>query len=147
MKCPQKIFILLIVLLSSSLSLAGNGDSLKGKYGINDPRNPKCPCHNYQKLADDEYKILLAKLNKDSKQIDNGFAVQNQPIPNNDSDISGTSSNGNYNIKKKRSSWSERFKAKKKMKKHTRWRRLKESFHHGFWKRHPNADSCFKWRK
>lgn len=26
------------------------------QYDINDPRNPNCPCHKYQKMADDEYK-------------------------------------------------------------------------------------------
>jgi hypothetical protein len=33
-------------------------------FDINDPRNPHCPCHKYQKLADDEYKRLLRKGNK-----------------------------------------------------------------------------------
>lgn len=34
-------------------------DSLSVQYPIDDPRNPECPCHQYQKLADDEYKRLL----------------------------------------------------------------------------------------
>ena len=33
-------------------------------YPITDPRNPQCPCHKYQKLADDEYKKLLRTGNK-----------------------------------------------------------------------------------
>lgn len=33
-------------------------------YNINDPRNPNCPCHKYQKLADDEFKNLLANSDK-----------------------------------------------------------------------------------
>jgi hypothetical protein len=32
-------------------------------YPINDPRNPDCPCHKYQKLADEEFKKLLASSN------------------------------------------------------------------------------------
>ncbi len=36
-------------------------DSTKTKYELNDPRNPNCPCHKYQKLADEEFK----RLNKD----------------------------------------------------------------------------------
>ena len=32
----------------------------QSSYPINDPRNPDCPCHKYQKLADEEYKKLLA---------------------------------------------------------------------------------------
>ena len=37
------------------------GDSLKAKYNINDPRNPHCPCHQYQKLADEEFARLQNK--------------------------------------------------------------------------------------
>src|ERR1051326_720750 len=37
------------------------GDSVKGKYDINDPRNPHCPCHQYQKLADEEFARLQHK--------------------------------------------------------------------------------------
>lgn len=33
------------------------------RYPLNDPRNPNCPCHKYQKLADEEYKKLLANAN------------------------------------------------------------------------------------
>lgn len=32
----------------------------QSSYPINDPRNLDCPCHKYQKLADDEFKKLLA---------------------------------------------------------------------------------------
>lgn len=37
-------------------------------YPINDPRNPNCPCHKYQKLADEEYKKLLAQNNAVSNE-------------------------------------------------------------------------------
>ena len=29
-------------------------DSSKKSFDLNDPRNPQCPCHKYQKLADEE---------------------------------------------------------------------------------------------
>ncbi len=32
-------------------------------YPITDPRNPHCPCHKYQKLAEEEFKNLLATNN------------------------------------------------------------------------------------
>ena len=32
-------------------------------FDLNDPRNPNCPCHKYQKMADDEF-IKLQKKNK-----------------------------------------------------------------------------------
>lgn len=44
----------------TTMAFAG-GDSTKTKFPLDDPRNPDCPCHKYQKLADDEYKKLLAK--------------------------------------------------------------------------------------
>ncbi len=43
---------------------SGKGDSLKNKYNINDPRNPDCPCHIYQKKAEREYKKLLKNQEK-----------------------------------------------------------------------------------
>jgi len=36
-------------------------DSTKQQYALNDPRNPDCPCHKYQKLAEEEYNELLKK--------------------------------------------------------------------------------------
>jgi len=38
-------------------------DNNKQEYYLNDPRNPDCPCHKYQKMADDEFK----KLQKNTK--------------------------------------------------------------------------------
>jgi len=49
------IFFFVNVVFSQSLP---TGQA--GSYPINDPRNPDCPCHKYQKLADEEYKQLLA---------------------------------------------------------------------------------------
>ena len=43
--------------LKSNISI-NPGDSAKNKYDINDPRNPHCPCHQYQKLANEEYARL-----------------------------------------------------------------------------------------
>lgn len=42
----------------SSFFLIANSpnDSLKQTYPLNDPRNPNCPCHKYQKLAEDEFR-------------------------------------------------------------------------------------------
>ena len=48
------------------------GDSAKNKYDINDPRNPHCPCHQYQKLADEEYAKLQSKEKKGIVSILNG---------------------------------------------------------------------------
>lgn len=44
------------------ISFAQSND-IKQVYDLNDPRNPDCPCHKYQKMADDEFK----KISKESK--------------------------------------------------------------------------------
>ncbi len=43
--------------VSPAVKQLAAGDTSK-KYPIDDPRNPDCPCHKYQKLADEEYKRL-----------------------------------------------------------------------------------------
>ena len=39
-------------------------DSIQQKHALNDPRNPNCPCHKYQKLADDEFKKQMVENKK-----------------------------------------------------------------------------------
>lgn len=39
-------------------------DSVSVSYPIDDPRNPACPCHQYQKIADEEYRQLLTSNEK-----------------------------------------------------------------------------------
>ncbi|MFY9309881.1 MAG: hypothetical protein WAQ28_12610 [Bacteroidia bacterium] len=59
-------------------------DTIKSKsqFDINDPRNPDCPCHKYQKLADEEYASKLGSSknnefgslgNASHKSIENSF--------------------------------------------------------------------------
>ena len=48
-----------LILFLLVLFFAVNLKSQTSKYDINDPRNPHCPCHKYQKLADEEYKKML----------------------------------------------------------------------------------------
>ncbi len=53
-----------LVLLGTRLLCAPGGpetDSTKSKYAITDPRNPNCPCHQYQAIADKEYARLTNK--------------------------------------------------------------------------------------
>lgn len=52
-------FILLCCSFCFANALVLKEDSLK--FDITDPRNPKCPCHKFQKLADDEYIKLLGE--------------------------------------------------------------------------------------
>jgi hypothetical protein len=69
---------------------------LKGQeiqeFDINDPRNPGCPCHKYQKLADEEYKKLLASAEKKNEITisENGTSSSER-----DGGISGSETNEN----------------------------------------------------
>ncbi|MDP3556960.1 MAG: hypothetical protein Q8T03_06260 [Bacteroidota bacterium] len=54
-------FILLCFQFSFANAFNIKEDSLISKFPLNDPRNPHCPCHKYQKLADEEFKKLLGQ--------------------------------------------------------------------------------------
>lgn len=51
-------WMLIVLFAFACSSLKAVNDTLKKKqavYDLNDPRNPNCPCHKYQKLADEEF--------------------------------------------------------------------------------------------
>lgn len=48
--CPLRFIIFLLFI--STISFA------QSQYDINDPRNPDCPCHKLQKIADEEFAQL-----------------------------------------------------------------------------------------
>jgi hypothetical protein len=59
------VFFFLLVSLNNTVAAASTSkDSLKTKYGINDPKNPRCPCHYYQRLAQKEFDKLEKEKNK-----------------------------------------------------------------------------------
>jgi hypothetical protein len=92
---------------TSNLSTASTDpDSTKQKYELNDPRNPDCPCHAAQKLAEEEYRkqqeqnaINNGKQNGDPanknnpSDVDHNNNKQNSDV-NTNKNISGTSSGG-----------------------------------------------------
>src|SRR4051812_26152551 len=55
---PALLFVL-FTLMSPSCS---------AQYALNDPRNPDCPCHKYQKMADDAYKQQQTDQTKNTVQ-------------------------------------------------------------------------------
>ncbi len=61
----RKGLILFLLVLFFTVNLK----SQTSEYPITDPRNPHCPCHKYQKLADDEYARLLRAGNKGSGEF------------------------------------------------------------------------------
>ena len=62
---PLRLITLLMFLSTIVLSQTNNSS-----YDLNDPRNPDCPCHKLQKLAEDEFK--QQQLNDD---LDNQLAL------------------------------------------------------------------------
>jgi hypothetical protein len=50
---PLHFFVMIMILCCNSFKLYSQNNI--AKFDINDPRNPDCPCHKRQKLAEDEY--------------------------------------------------------------------------------------------
>lgn len=148
-KCRlSKSALFLILIFITQFSFAHSitpPDSLKSEYPINDPRNPNCPCHAQQKLADEEYKQYLLALNKnDNKEVnpnlnDINLGAQNLEVKNNNAKEPGISSNSG-NSKKSYS------KIKRKIKKWKAKRKGKTKKHKSFIKRFKVIDDCFNWR-
>lgn len=63
--CPYKIRVcsmnrmafMIFLLFTLNTIAATDTTKTKQQYDINDPRNPDCPCHKYQKLAEEEYAL------------------------------------------------------------------------------------------
>jgi hypothetical protein len=68
----------------------------QSEFPINDPRNPKCPCHKYQQQAEEEYKKLLAKNN--SVNSDTGVKLQDDKKNNGNSGNAFGNLSGNSDI-------------------------------------------------
>lgn len=122
------IFSLFFVLFSVGLNAnIINKDSLKSKYDINDPRNPNCPCHKYQKIADEEYEKWLRQQSKEQ-----GIAISK--LDTRDDKIKRKSF---FNFTK--------HKTKRKNKSHPKFKKLLDMKRYKFWKRITDTTACFKW--
>ncbi len=147
-KCRlNKSVLFFVFILISSISLAGSftpPDSLKSEYPINDPRNPNCPCHAQQKIADEEYKQYLLALNKNNKEVVTNNNTKNlgennleiKKIEDKETSISSSSGSGKKSYSKIRRNFIK-WKAKRKG---------KTKKHKSFIKRFKIIDDCFSWR-
>lgn len=104
-----------------------NKDSLKSKYDINDPRNPNCPCHKYQKIADEEYEKWLRQQSKEQ-----GIAISKLDKRED-------------KLKRKSVFSFTKHKAKRKSKAHPKFKKLFDMKRYKFWNRVTNTTACFKW--
>lgn len=122
------LFSLFFVLLSVGLNASiTNKDSLKSKYDINDPRNPNCPCHKYQKIADEEYEKWLRQQSKEQ-----GIAMSKLDTRED-------------KIKRKSFFNFTKHKTKRKNKSHPKFKKLLDMKRYKFWKRITDTTACFKW--
>ena len=122
-------FILLLILFINCKmnAVVLNKDSLKSKYDINDPRNPNCPCHKYQKIADEEYEKWLRQQSKEQ-----GIAISKLDTRED-------------KLKRKSIFSFTKHKAKRKNKAHPKFKKLLDMKRYKFWNRVTNTTACFKW--
>lgn len=102
---PALLFIIVLFLFpirGESRTSLTDPDSTKQKYELNDPRNPDCPCHAAQKLADEEYRkqqeqnaINNAKQNDDpaNKNKENPSDVNHPDNNKQNSDVNTNKNN------------------------------------------------------
>ncbi|MFN5182688.1 MAG: hypothetical protein ACK5D5_06655 [Bacteroidota bacterium] len=89
MKTKELKLIVLCLCLFAKFSLSfsqTNNISNVNEYPIDDPRNPNCPCHQHQKLAEQQYlsniNFMIQKninINKDNEIKFNQEQKQNNP--------------------------------------------------------------------
>jgi hypothetical protein len=147
---PKKLTIKIwIFLFCASFSFLSAQDTLD--YGLNDPQNPKCPCHKYQKIADDEFKRLLAssknRMGPNSSNIK--LHDSNPLLPNTNyhpSDFSNLNLSGNNNVVMKKYHESTKHKHKKRIKLSPGLRRILDVKNWKIWKRLKKLDSCYYWK-
>lgn len=120
-------------------------------YGLNDPRNPKCPCHKYQKKADEEFKKLLASADKNSGMPN----LQVKALQHNShTSVKISNSSGfaisdltkNKYVVKRNFFLFLKHKRKKRIKLNPKLRKFLDVKHWEILKRLKLTDSCFNWR-
>lgn len=115
---------LLFICLILSFSVLKSQTSI---YNISDPRNPQCPCHKYQKLADDEFKHLLR----------NGSIGVGEFV--------STTNSREDDIHKRGGEKYRKYRHKTKGRSHRQARWIYELKNWDIWKRVTDPTKCYKW--
>jgi hypothetical protein len=133
-KYKTKIIILTTLLLSfqplSTFSLSADSTKI---FPLNDPRNPNCPCHKYQKLADEEYKRMLGE--QQIQVANNVVQTSNTNVTASSGTISSKNANASHKLKRKKIS------ARQK-----KFKRLVQVKNWKIFRRWKDPTACFKWR-
>ena len=76
------VIVFLSFLITFPLTVRSE-DSLKNKYGTDDPRNPNCPCHRYQKQAEKEFKNKNKKISfKEEEKLNQSLKLETNDLIN-----------------------------------------------------------------
>jgi hypothetical protein len=149
--------VLFIFFFKSSFSRESDDTTKKAvsTYDINDPRNPDCPCHKYQKLADEEYARLTKNKNpelagtsvfeKEDRKINDPTQFNTHSESNIETTNSGHALSQDK-INKKSRDYFFSIKRKWKKKKYDHFQIVSGTPHLKLWRRNKTIDSCFKWK-
>ncbi len=154
-----RLFILFFLL--SSTAFAQNLLNNK-QYDLNDPRNPDCPCHKLQKLADDEYNRqqngtnqFVSNFNKIdlNDNVDNQINIQQNFNPVNDNlgnDNESTKNKFHFEPRRSNGSLGLGISSGRNKKKKTGNYIMKKIYrakikHSKIKKAKPNYSVCYKW--
>jgi len=133
-------FLGLLFFLFTHISFSQSNNDKLG-FDLNDPRNPDCPCHKYQKMADDEFE-LLQKKKKLNQGDDLAELGDEQHLNVKESQLKDSEILPNHLYSKNYSKKKKRKTVKRKVNKHINLFTLK-SFKTKRFK--PNYSVCFKW--
>ncbi|HEX8515456.1 MAG TPA: hypothetical protein VF868_04595 [Bacteroidia bacterium] len=67
-------------LIAVSFAACGQQGVKEPQFDINDPRNPRCPCHKLQKLAEEQYQQRHRTVKRPSYPGKHGFRVQRSKL-------------------------------------------------------------------
>lgn len=131
---PFLFFLTVLFLITPGFSFGdvNPDDSLK-TYPLNDPRNPNCPCHQYQKVADEEYKRMLGE--QQIQVANNVVQASNTNVTASSGTISSKNANASHKLKRKKIS------ARQK-----KFKRLVQVKNWKIFRRWKDPTACFKWR-
>jgi hypothetical protein len=145
------------------------------QYPINDPRNPNCPCHKFQKIADEEYKKLLAKANPNPVQVirninvvqqrvyvspdrgvaqfeqiqlskGNNISIPEQGIALRESNFQEKGLAAESHFSKKKKNAHTKHRRKKRTSHYKKWKRIFDVQHWDIWKEFRDVSSCYHWK-
>lgn len=125
-------------------------DSARSKYELNDPRNPDCPCHKYQKMAEEEFrKFQMEGIASEEQKRQAPHSTDHHHLFQKNSDHHSSERNTKPSSEDhlhKTKHQSFLFRRHHKKNKRTWLRRKAYEFRHSeLWQRVTDPTACFRW--